>query len=243
MADGIRRRLEEGPIRDPSFIRHYWRLSRRPTKWAARWVATKMRKLGVPPTARVLDIGCGPGWLARFLAQHFPAMHFYALDASETMIIQARHGAGSERSETEGPTVRFLVGDGCRLPFRSERFDLVISGATIHHVLDPVAFFNEIGRVLGRAGHVIISDLNRSVPRMLWPLVQVADWIERRLRPAGARQLSEGFVASFEAAYDTDEIRQFLSRSALGPRVRFYPRRLQHWIQTPPAARKPPKTF
>jgi ubiquinone/menaquinone biosynthesis C-methylase UbiE len=227
----MRQRLEEGPICDPVFIRHYWRLSRRPSRGAARWVAAKMRKLGVPPTARVLDVGCGPGWLARFLAAHFPAMQFVGLDASEPMVMQARQsGEGVPASVS----VRFVVGDGCRLPFQSGRFDFVVSGATLHHVADPVAFFDEIDRVLARGGSVIVSDLNRNVPRLLWPLVRLADWIERQLRPAAVRQLTEGFVSSYEAAYSPDEIRAFLRRSRLGQRVCHYPRLLQHWIQTPP---------
>jgi len=231
MAGRVRQRLEEGPILDPVFIEHYWRLSRKPTKWAARWVAAKMRKLGVPPAGRVLDIGCGPGWLARFLATHFPAMHFYALDVSEPMILRAARGSGDKGDRS---AVRFLVGDGCRLPFRSGQFDLVISGATLHHVHDPVSFFDEVDRVLARDGHVIIADLNREVPRLLWPVVRAADWLERRMRPVAARQRSEGFVTSYEAAYDAREVQRFLSQSELGPRVRHYPRIFQHWIQTLP---------
>jgi ubiquinone/menaquinone biosynthesis C-methylase UbiE len=231
MASRTRQRLEEGPILDPLFVEHYWRFSRRPMQWAARWVAVKMRKLAIPATARVLDIGCGPGWLAWFLSGRFPAMRFYALDASEPMIVRAKEGSGDK---SICPAVHFLVGDGCRLPFGSEQFDLIISGATLHHVGNPVAFFDEIGRVLTASGHVIISDVNRGIPRLLWPLVKAADWIERRLRPMAARQLSEGFAASFEAAYDADEIRRFLSQSMLGKRVHHYPRAFQHWIQTAP---------
>jgi len=234
MALPPRQQLEEGPILDPLFVHHYWRLSRRPSKGAARWVAAKMRKLGVPPSGRVLDVGCGPGWLVRFLAELFPAMRFVGLDASEPMIVRAR--SGPLRGGDHAPTgrVQFLVGDGQQLPFRDGQFNLVISGATLHHVANPVALFDEIARVLAADGHVIISDLNRSVPGLLWPVVVAADWIERRLRPTPARHLSEGFVSSYKAAYDPEEIRRFLGQSKLGPHVRYYPGWLQHWIQTPP---------
>jgi len=231
MSGRVRQRCEEGPILDPLFIEHYWRISRRPTRWAAWLVAVKMRKLAVPATARVLDVGCGPGWLSRFLSGRFPAMRFYALDLSAPMVIRAKAGLDGDE---ERRSVCFVVGDGCRLPFRAGQFDLVISGATLHHVGDPVAFFNEVGRVLASDGRVIISDLNGGAPKLLWPLVVLADWIERRLRPAAVRQLSEGFVASFEAAYNAEEIERFLSRSALAGRVCHYPRLFQHWIQTPP---------
>lgn len=225
-----RRNLEEGPILDPAFIEHYWRLGRWPARWAARWLATKMRKLGVPAAARVLDIGCGPGWTVRFLAERFPGMTFVALDLSEPMLRRARKaGPGAVRPSW----VRFVCGDGCRLPFRPAAFDLVMSEATLHHLGDPVPLLDEVDRVLAPNGHAIITDLNRRVPRVLWPLVFAADWFEKRLRPAAARSLSEGIVPSFRAAFDAGEIRRFLQASRLGRRVRYYPRVFGHWIQTP----------
>jgi len=235
MSGQTRQRREEGPILDPLFVAHYARVSKRPMRWGARWMAAKMRKLGVPATARVLDVGCGPGWLPRFLSKHFPAMRFYGLDISEPMIARAQAEPAGDGCNWR---VRFLVGDGCRLPFGAGQFDLVVSAATLHHLDDPVAFFNEVGRVLAPQGHVIISDLNRAVPRPLWPVVWLADWIEKRLRPAATRPLGEGFVSSFAAAFDADEIRRFLSRSTLDGQVIHYPRLFQHWIQTPSPSRK-----
>jgi SAM-dependent methyltransferase len=157
------------------------------------------------------------------------------------MICRAAAGPSGSPASSR---VCFVVGDGCRAPFRAGEFDLVISGATLHHVADPVAFFAEIDRVLASDGHLIFSDLNRGMPRLLWPLVRLADWIERRIRPEATRHLSEGFVSSFEGAYDPGEIRQFLSQSPLGRRVLYYPRLFQHWIQTPaqPAQQRPGET-
>jgi len=230
MAFRQRCNLEEGPILDPSFVGHYWRVGKWPMRWAAYWTASKMRKLGVPPRGRTLDIGCGPGWLVWFLASYFPEMQFVALDASEPMIRQARLCGGPRGA---GGRVRFLVGDGCRLPFGSGQFDLVISGATLHHIADPVALFDEIDRVLAEEGHVIVSDLNRAVPRLLWPFVLLADRLEKRSRPADAKDLNEGIENSYYAAYTPEELREFLARSSLGRRVRLYPRFFQNWIQTP----------
>ncbi len=226
-----RQMLEEGPILDPLFVEHYRRFARWPSKAGARWMAAKMRALGVAPAGRVLDIGCGPGWLVRFLAGHFPAMRFVGLDASLVMLAAAMRGL---REEGLDGRVSFLAADGQRLPFPDAAFDAVISGATLHHLNDPVVLLNEVDRVLAPDGHVIISDLNRALPRALWPLVVGADWVERQCRPAAVRRLPEGFINSYRAAYAPEEIRGFLERSTLGRRVGYYPRWFQHWIQTPP---------
>ena len=95
MTKRVRQQLEEGPILDGAFVEHYWRIARRPSKMAAWWLAAKVRKHGVSPTARVLDVGCGPGWLPRSLAERFPRMQVVALDASEPMIARAGRGAGA----------------------------------------------------------------------------------------------------------------------------------------------------
>jgi ubiquinone/menaquinone biosynthesis C-methylase UbiE len=232
MVAGEREALEEGPILDETFIEHYWRVARRPARWAGWWLTMKVRKLGVSPSARVLDVGCGPAWLSRHLRERFPRMHVVALDASEPMIRQARR---APTGATGPSTVRFVVGDGCRLPFADGHFDLVISGATLHHIANPVGLLDEIDRVLADGGHVLVSDLDREVPRVFWPLVRLADWLERRMRPAGARDLNEGIAASFRAAYTGEEMRRCLAQSTLGRRVRFYSRIFEYWIQTPPS--------
>ncbi|MCX8037677.1 MAG: methyltransferase domain-containing protein [Candidatus Sumerlaeia bacterium] len=226
-----RQMLEEGPIVEPLFVEHYRRFARWPSKAGARWMAAKMRALGVRPGGRVLDIGCGPGWVVRFLAGHFPAMRFVGVDASPVMLAVARRGL---REDGLDGRVSFVVADGQCLPFHDATFDAVISGATLHHINDPVALLNEVDRVLTRDGHIIISDLNRALPRVLWPMVVAADWFERLCRPAAVRRLPEGFINSYRAAYTPEEIRAFLKRSPLGRRVCYYPRWLQHWIQTLP---------
>jgi SAM-dependent methyltransferase len=230
MAVRARKSLEEGPILDPRFIEHYWQVARRPSWLAAWWVAAKMRKLGVPRAGRVLDVGCGPGWLPRRLAARFRALQIVAVDLSEPMVARARRGPAMG---ADARIPRFLVADACRLPFASGQFDLVISGATLHHLPSPTGYFSEIDRVMAEDGHVIISDLNRAVPRLLWPLVRLADGFEHRLRPAEARDLPEGIAASYEAAYTADEIERYLDESPLGRRVRVYRRPFAYWIQTP----------
>ena len=226
-----RERLEEGPILDPAFIRHYWLRARLPSRWAARWIAAKMRTFGVGDEADVLDIGCGPGWTTRYLAAAFPRMRLVGIDLAEPMVRQAVVPANGE---PRPPRLHFAAADGLNLPFADGRFDAVLSNATIHHIGKPVALFDEIHRVLAPNGIVLLSDLNREAGRTwLRPVLTVADWIERRMRPPKARELHEGFVNSFKAAYTCKEIREALAQSALRHRAECRRRPFMYWIQTP----------
>lgn len=235
MAARKREILDEGAILDPAFIEHYWRVARSPARWGARRLAARMRRLGVARCAFVLDVGCGPAWTTRYLAEHFPAMRFVALDLSEPMIRRAAQAAGGDDLP---PNLRFVVGDGCRLPFDRARFDLVLSSATLHHVADPVAFFDEVDRVLSPDGRVIIADLDRDLSVLLRPLVALVDWIERRSRQSKAARFRDGIARSFRAAYTCQEISRVLQSSSLGRRATCRRGPFQYRIETPAPRRR-----
>lgn len=157
-------------------------------------------------------------------------MTFIGLDMAEPMIRRAREGFAG------GPVpanLALLVGDGCRLPFPNDSIDAVLSGATLHHISEPVRLFDEVDRVLAPDGCVMISDLNRGASLWVRPLVWLADRIERRLRPPETREIEESIGNSFNAAFTQAELREMLDESTLGRRVACYRRPLVHWIQTP----------
>lgn len=109
---------------------------------------------------RLLDVGCGSADIARALlalarARTWP-LEIVALDASETVLAIAR-----ERSRAE-PSLRFVLGDACRLPFGDASFDVATCNLALHH-FEPdaaVAVLAELRRVA--RGRPIVSDLERS---------------------------------------------------------------------------------
>ncbi len=72
-----------------------------PSRLAREWPFLE-RVLGAGPSRRVLDLGCGPGEHARFLASR--GFEVVGIDASPSMIQKA----GARGS---GPAVRFVAGD------------------------------------------------------------------------------------------------------------------------------------
>lgn len=100
---------------------------------------------------KVLDAGCGDGEIGRMLKERMRA-DVYGIDIS-------KKGVAIARKKGLKPKVADM---SKRIPFASNTFDLVISSATIEHVMNPDVFLKEIHRVLRPGGLVLISTPNLS---------------------------------------------------------------------------------
>src|SRR5215510_2972695 len=84
------------------------------------------------PPARVLDCGCGTGWLSYFLAER--GYDVVGTDVSADAIALAE----SHPLFREGKLPRFVVADTEALTFASE-FDAVVFFDALHHAIDETA--------------------------------------------------------------------------------------------------------
>ncbi len=103
---------------------------------AARDLAELERLLAELEPGRVLDIGCGTGWLTQFLRGSV-----VALDQSEAMLRLARERV---------PDALFVLADVPPLPFPADSFDRALAGHVYSHielVRDRRAFVDEALRV------------------------------------------------------------------------------------------------
>jgi ubiquinone/menaquinone biosynthesis C-methylase UbiE len=103
---------------------------------------------------RVLDIACGIGYGSRYLADSAPGISVVGIDISEQAVDYAQSHYASE-------DVAFEVGDGTKLPFVEEEFDVVTSFETVEHVPDYELFLAELRRVLKPGGTLMMSTPNR----------------------------------------------------------------------------------
>ena len=74
--------------------------------------------------SRILDVGCGKGFMLHDFAQLIPEIMVAGVDISEYAIANAK--------EEVKPFVK--VGDARELPFENDSFDLVISITTVHNL-------------------------------------------------------------------------------------------------------------
>ncbi len=102
---------------------------------------------------RVLDVGCGTGYLLRRLAARVPeARELAGIDAAPAMIETARTMASDSR-------IQFATATAEKLPYPQETFDLVISTTSFDHWADQRAGLAECFRVLVPGGRLVLIDL------------------------------------------------------------------------------------
>jgi ubiquinone/menaquinone biosynthesis C-methylase UbiE len=106
----------------------------------------------VPAPRRVLDVGCGTGYLLRRIAARAPrAAELVGVDAAARMVRVAQ-GA------TADPRVRFLAGTAEHLPAPDGEFDLVVTTTSFDHWADQQAGLRECARVLTPGGCLVLVD-------------------------------------------------------------------------------------
>ena len=118
--------------------------------------AVVLQLLDLPQTGlRVLDFGCGTGWLGRCLAMM--GNDVLSVDVSANVIEMGRRFlardplAGELRLELQ----RF---DGIRLPAGDASMDRIVSFDAFHHVLDQAATLAEMARVLKPGGFAVFHE-------------------------------------------------------------------------------------
>ena len=111
----------------------YWDGDRRICYGGYKYIEGRWEKIAqeisnyysLPPKAKILDIGCGKGFLLYDFLKVIPNAEVYGLDISEYAI-------NNSKPEIRN---RLQVGNANKLPWPDNTFDLVISMATLH-ILD-----------------------------------------------------------------------------------------------------------
>jgi len=114
-----------------------------------------LSRLTLAEGARVLEVGCGTGPIARALAEN-RRLQVVGLDPSATMLERARAlSAGIANLD-------FREGDARALPFQAAEFDVVLYHTTLCHIPGPEAALAEAHRVLRPGGQLAIFDADYS---------------------------------------------------------------------------------
>jgi len=127
-----------------------------------RWRRFLVSRLDVGPAANVLDVATGTAMVAREVVAATGA-GVVGLDLSPDML---RRGVAETAAAGMGDRVRFLQGDGQRLPFADATFDALAFTYLLRYVDDPAATLAELVRVVRPGGTV--AGLEFHVPKPPW---------------------------------------------------------------------------
>jgi ubiquinone/menaquinone biosynthesis C-methylase UbiE len=122
-------------------------------------IARLVEAVDPPPESRVLEVACGPGFLALAFAAR--CREAVGLDLTDAPLAIAE----KNRRERGLANVRFQRGDADRLPFTDGEFDVVVCRFAFHHVEHPERVLREMARVCRPRGKVAVEDLVSSETR------------------------------------------------------------------------------
>jgi len=111
------------------------------------------------PESRLLEVACGPGFLALAFAPH--CREATGLDLTDAPLVIAE----KNRRERGLTNVNFQRGDAERLPFAEAEFDIAVCRFAFHHFEEPGRVLGEMARVCRPNGKVAIEDLVSSEHR------------------------------------------------------------------------------
>lgn len=143
---------------------------------------------------KILEIGCGPGALAKSLSRWYPNAQIFGMDRDSNFI----HFASQQ-----APHINFLEGDATKLPFENEYFDVTISNTVAEHI-EPSKFYGEQYRVLKENGVCLVLSARKGV-NISAPCIMEESEFEKDIWQRVEKFCSETFEKFEVCAYPQDE--------------------------------------
>jgi len=156
----------------------------------------------------ILEVGCGKGGGASYIARYLNPKMIIGLDRSKNEIEFNEKHYSQEN-------LKFQNGDALNMPFSEESFDVLINVESSHGYVDFDKFLREVKRVLKVKGYFLFADFRKK--RLMMPL-------SNSLKRSGFQIIkSEDITANvIEALYLDNERRVYLIK-------RFLPKFFHKW--------------
>lgn len=113
-----------------------------------------LEAIDVKPGMKILDLGCGSGYLTFPIAQKNERADVIGLD----IVANTLKSNNEKREQQELTNLEFVAYDGIVYPFENNTFDLVVTRYALHHFPQIKNSMREIARVLKQGGRLFISD-------------------------------------------------------------------------------------
>ena len=179
----------------------------------------------------ILDLGCGPGYIARRLSEVLSNSIVFGVDKSHVMINHANNAINKSlknnyifRSEFEmeggslgmfekepdylhyyEPRLKYMIADSANLPFCNLKFDLILLKGTYKCLENKIDSLKEMYRVLSRGGEIYIYEFRKDIPEDEFTL------LTKHMKPQKVKSLRRKLNCSL----DIEEYRNHLSEAGL----------------------------
>jgi 2-polyprenyl-6-hydroxyphenyl methylase/3-demethylubiquinone-9 3-methyltransferase len=137
------------------------------------WIAGNIRQAFPSGEVKVLDIGCGGGFLSNYMAK--AGFTVTGVDAApESLTIAQRYDATGR--------ARYVMGDAYHLPYANGAFQAACAMDFLEHVDEPQRVVAEAARILQPAGLFFFATFNRNFMSWLFGIKGV-EWFVRNTPP------------------------------------------------------------
>jgi SAM-dependent methyltransferase len=169
----------------------------RPRPWYMNGLKLRYLLADLPSgPARVLDVGCGAGSVAKAVKSERPELEVFGCDLSRSALAAASVEPGG---------VEFRLGTAEGLPFGDGEFDFVWIFDVLEHVESPEKVLAEVARVLKRGGRFHIVLPLEGQPHTLYTLLGCGTRWTAKVRHGGHIQIFS--AARFESMADAAGLR------------------------------------
>lgn len=161
-----------------------------------------IRELDPQKNDKILDAGCGDGFFL-YLLSRLGDFHLTSIDSDKRAVTNAKKQVGSK-------SVRYVVGDIYKMPFKNGQFNKVICSEVLEHLPDERKGMMEIRRVLAKNGTMYVT-----VPHWNYPFFW--DPVNYILQRVFKTHVKSGFWAGIwnfhERLYKASELRKLIKDS------------------------------
>lgn len=183
--------------------------------------------MDLQPTGRVLDLGCGSGWLVRRLAATATKGRVVGIDVSDEMVRRAQSASAGFSN------VEFLQGTAEVIPAPPQSFTRILSVESAYYWHDPARGVREMFRVLepGGSAWLLINFYRNNADCHQWQkhfqipthLLSAEEW-QQHFRAAGFGEVRERRIPDLSPTpdvytgrwfRDAEQMRRFKRQGAL----------------------------
>jgi SAM-dependent methyltransferase len=181
--------------------------------------------LDLPPGARILDAGCGSGWLSEYFARLGYEVTGIDLNPELIRLSQERLSNLAYPVDDETPLRSRFQAHDIELAPLDETFDAIICYDAMHHFLDEYAVVRNFAAMLPVGGLLFILEGRRPPPASTGETELIAAMNEHRVlespfEPAYLRQLLD--EVGFAVIGDYVSVNDFIDRDSLDSEKRVY---------------------